>query len=104
MAAVNVLNLPSFSPFRDLSQVSLLEDPMDTHVEVEPVMEEEDNPSMRELAEQIEAHTKVIDLDNLIPSNAPEGSKTAEPLPDLVHPVLKEVLPVPPSTRQNATP
>lgn len=104
MVAVNALNLPYFSPFRDLSQVFLLEDPMDTHVEVAPMMEEEDSPSMRELAEQIEAHTEVIDLDNLIPSNAPEGSKTVKPLPDLVHLVLEEVLPVPPSTRQNATP
>lgn len=104
MAAVNALNLPSSSPFRDSSQVPLLEDPMEGHIEEAPAMEEEDSPSMRELAEHIEAHTEVIDLDNSIPPNTHEGSEAVGPLPNLVPPVLKEVLPIPPSTRQNATP
>jgi len=43
-------------------------------------------------------------LDNLIPPNAPEGSEAAGPLPDLIPPTPEEVLPIPPSTGQNATP
>ncbi|KAK9991051.1 hypothetical protein SO802_026036 [Lithocarpus litseifolius] len=87
MIAVNALNLPSSSPFQDPSQVPLLKDPVEAHVEEAPVMEEEDRPSMRELAKQIEAHTEVIDLDNLILPNAPEGSEATGPLPNLFPPV-----------------
>lgn len=73
MATVNAFDLPSSSPFRDPSQVPMPEDPIGAQVKETSVMEEENSLSMQELAEQIGAHTKVIDLENPIPPNSPEG-------------------------------
>ena len=41
--------------------------------------EGEDSHSMRELIEQIESHTKVIDLDNPNSNIAPEGTSISNP-------------------------
>lgn len=53
---------------------------MEVHAKECPVVEEEDIPSMQELVEQVESHTKVIDLDNSIPLNTPEGMEIAKNL------------------------
>lgn len=101
MAAVDAINLPSSSPFRDLNQVPLPEiPPMKVHVAEHPAVEEEDSPSMRKLMEHIESHTKVIDLDNLIPPNAPEGTEIAKNLPSPDASVLVETPPPPPISGQ----
>lgn len=57
MAAVDDINMPLSSPFKDPNQVPLLEiPPMEVHAEEHPAVEEEDSPSMWELVEQIESH------------------------------------------------
>ena len=50
MAAVNALDLPPSSSFRDPGQVPLPEDPVEAPVE-ETLMMEEDSSTMRELVE-----------------------------------------------------
>ena len=92
MAALVAITLPLASPFRDLSQVPLLEDPP---VEKVPkgrqVGVEEDNPSFCELLEEIEAHTSTadaIDMENpnppriVQPPVAPVGSIVVETTPN----------------------
>ena len=97
MAAVDAINLPSSSPSRDLNQVPLPEvPPMKVHVAEHPAVEEEDSPSMRILVEHIESHTKVIDLDNLIPPNALEGTKIAKNILSPDASVTVETPPTPP--------
>lgn len=65
-------------------------------------MEEKNSLSMQELTEQIGAHIEVIDLENPILPNALEGFEATGPLPNPVPPILKEVLHVPPTIKQDA--
>ena len=61
---------------------------------------------MKELAEQIDSHMEVIDLDNPTSLVAPEGPKTLEinlaPTPP--PPAFGGASPVPPSIAQDPTP
>ena len=73
---MNTLNLLEDSPFRDASQVPLPEDPpvntQDDDQEEKSKDERDDNPGMRELSEQIDAHVVVLDEENpssTIPTN-----------------------------------
>ena len=79
---MNTLNLLEDSPFRDASQVPLPEDPpvntQDDDQEEESKDERDDNPGMRELSEQIDAHVVVLDEEN--PSSTiPTDAQSAEP-------------------------
>ncbi|KAK9991595.1 hypothetical protein SO802_026580 [Lithocarpus litseifolius] len=70
VAALDAINLPLTSSFRDLSQVPL---PKDLPVE--------NSPSFCELLEEIEAHTtnaEVINQDNLIPPGTVQPSATSD--------------------------
>lgn len=63
IVALNAIHLPLISPFRDLSKVPLPEDPPVEEVQQEgQAREREDNPSFRELLEEIEAHTTDVDV------------------------------------------
>lgn len=75
MAVVNALDLPKDSPFRDPKQIPLLEPLLPLLVQTSASIEEEDSPSMKELVEEIDSHTKVIDLDNSITLGATEGQE-----------------------------
>ena len=89
MAAVNALDLPSSSSFRDPGQVPLPEDPVEAPVE-ETRMMEEDSSTMWELVEQIEAHTELIDLDNLASPNTFEVPEVVGPQPNPVPPAVEK--------------
>lgn len=88
MAALDAINLPLASPFRDLSQVPLLEDPPVEEVpKGRQVRAEEDSPSFHELLKEIKAHTSTadaIDMENpnppgiIQPPVAPFGSIVVE--------------------------
>ena len=83
MVAMDAINLPETSHFRDLAQVPL---PKDPHVQAlignRPATrgeeEERDSPSMRELAKKINSHIMVVYLDNIASLVAPEGTGTSE--------------------------
>ena len=77
------LGLPKDSPFRDPDQIPLPEPSHIPPIQDLAQNEEEDSLSMRKLVEEIDFHTKVIDLE--IPSNLgiAEGQ---EPPPPLLHP------------------
>ena len=69
MVAVNALNLPKSSPFKDPTQIPLPNDmlvqaPTNEQFDEEGDEEGEDSPNMRELAKQIKSHVEVIDVDN----------------------------------------
>ena len=103
MAATEAINLPLSSPFRDPNQVPLLENPpTEVQTEEQPVVEEEDSLSMRELVEQIESHTEVIDLHIPNLPIAPEGTKVARATLGLI-PLVTTKTPVTPlAIKQNS--
>lgn len=78
MAAVNAIGLPESSTFRDTNQIPLPSDPpVDEPTQEQPQddrdeEEGEDSPSMVELAQQIDSHVMVIDVDNLTTTTATE--------------------------------
>lgn len=76
---------------------------MEVHVE-HLVIEEEDSPSMRELVEQIESHTKVIDLEYANLPVAPKVAEAAEATLGLAAPVTNETLVTPSATEQDLHP
>ena len=53
--------------------------------------EGEDSHSMRELIEEIESHTEVIDLDNLNPNTAPNGTSASKPKLSPTNPLIKGI-------------
>ena len=80
MATVNALGLPKDSPFKDLNQI-----PLHEHLRPPPTYtltlnEEEDSLSMRELVEEIDSYTEVINLDIPTNSGATEGQEPPAPL------------------------
>ena len=46
---------------------------------------------MRELIEEIESHTEVIDLDNLNPNTAPNGTSTSKPNLSPINPLTEGI-------------
>ena len=99
MVVVDAINLPGTSPFRDLAQVPLLNDP---HVQAliknlpttRGEEEERDSPNMRELAEKIDSHIVVVYLDNSASVAAPEGTSTSKITLALTTLVFEGVSPV----------
>lgn len=65
MAAVNALDLLEESPFKDPEQIPLPEPSHPTPVQNPTHIKEGDSLSMRDLVEEIDSHTEVIDLDIL---------------------------------------
>ena len=53
--------------------------------------EGEDSHSMRELIEEIESHIEVIDLDNLNPNTAPNGTSASKPNLSPTNPLIKGI-------------
>lgn len=77
MAAVNAINLPNSSPFKDPSQIPLPNDPpiqtpTKEQLDEEDEEEEGENPRMAKLAEKIDSHVEMIDVDNLATNTAPK--------------------------------
>ena len=103
MVAIEDINLPLSSPFRDPNQVPLLENPpTEVQTEEQLVVEEEDSLSMQELVEQIESHIEVIDLHIPNLPIAPKGTKVARATLGLV-PLVTTKTPVTPlAIRQNS--
>ena len=101
VAALDAINLPLTSPFRDLPQVPLPEDPPIEEVPQRgQVRVEEDNPSFHELLEKIESHTSTVDF---IGVDNPNPLGTVQPPMALVGLVVTETTPNPalPITKQS---
>lgn len=82
MVAVNAISLLDTSPFKDVNQIPLPNDPPeDTQADdqlKDAKYEREDSLGIRELSEQIDAHVVVIDEEN--PNNAaPIETQSAPP-------------------------
>lgn len=96
MAAINAIGLPQNSFFRGTKQIPL---PNDLPIEVqaddqsEDAEEEEgeDNPGMRELSQQIDAHVVVIDEENQITTSPTETQNAPQSTPSTVPPVACEI-------------
>ena len=83
MAAVNAIGLLESSVFKDPNQIPLPNDPLIQALTQEQSDEEgdkkgEDNPSMAELAKQIDSHMVVINVDNSATTIIPKGQGTPE--------------------------
>ena len=85
MATVNALGLPEDSPFKHLDQIPLLEHLHSPLKHTPAPNEKEDSLSMRELVEEIDSHTEVIDLNISTHLGTAEGQEPPTPLlnPDL---------------------
>lgn len=83
ISTVNALDLPNDSPIRDPEQIPLPEPFPPSPMQTSAPNEEEDNLSMRELVEEIDSHTKVINLDIPTTLGASEGQ---EPPASLLNP------------------
>nr|POF10531.1 hypothetical protein CFP56_04756 [Quercus suber] len=84
MAAVNAISLPKSSTFRDPNQIPLPNDlPIQASTQEQHNddgdEEGEDSPSMVELAQQIDSHLVVIDVDNPTTNVVPEEQGTLQP-------------------------
>ena len=101
MAAVNALGLPKDSPFKDPDQIPYPKPLQPSSVWDPTQNEEEDSLSMRELVEEIESYTEVIEFD--IPGNptTAEGQMTQSTLPNLDPQMVMGVPPNPPEHTQN---
>lgn len=83
MAAVNAIYLSDSSPFRDPSQIPLPNNlPIQAKAEKQPEEEDDEeggeSPSLVELAERIDSHVEMIDLENSATNVVPEGLNAPE--------------------------
>ena len=109
MVAVDAINLPETSLFRDLAQLPLPNDPhVQALIENRPTIrgeeEERDSPNMRELVEKIDSYIVVVYLDNPASPVAPEGTGTSEITLAPIALVSEGVSPILPVAAQDPAP
>ena len=108
MVVVDALNLLVTSPFKDPTQT-----PLPNNLPIWALTKEqfaegreeegEDSPSMRELAEQIDSHMEVIDLNNPSSLVVLEGSSNLEISLAPTLPAFGGASPIPPTIAQDPT-
>ena len=101
MATVNALDLLEDSPFRDSKQIPLPKPPLPPPVQTSTPNEKEDSLNMRELMEEIDSHTEVIDLDNSTNLVAFKGQKPPASLPNPSPPMNADVTTTSPKQAQD---
>ena len=106
MAAVNTLNFPESSSFKDPAQIPLPNDlpiqaPTKEQSDKDGNEEGGDSPRMRELAKQIDSHVVVIDVDNPTSNVAHEGPNAPKINLALTTPTSGKVSSIPPVVAQD---
>ena len=96
MDAMNAINLPETSSFRDPFHIPLLIDPFVQALTVKVAEEEEDEEgedshNMAKLAKQINSHMVVIDVDNPATHTAPQSQNAPEVNPAFLTTTSSEV-------------